>query len=128
MPYTLDVLPEERLMRLRLWGPISLDTLHEVALAAWEHPEYDPSFAGLYDIRGTEITLTARDVFNLRARLKTDARYHQGDHAIVVTTPVLTAFSMLYAAWSKPQRVRVFSSPDAAHTWLQRHSQFRTSS
>ncbi|MEM1096872.1 MAG: hypothetical protein AAGJ10_19915 [Bacteroidota bacterium] len=105
-------------MHLRWEGTITLTALKDVAESTWAHPDYDPDFFGLYDVRGARLSLSPREVGALWHFLRRDARYIRNRFAIVINAPVPTPLATLFAARSPYRRIGIFSTPEAANTWL----------
>lgn len=118
MSYSFSINTAQRLMYLRWEGLITLGHIKDLAEYVWDHPDYDPDFCGLFDVREATLSLSLREVGNLRHFLSRDARYIRNCFAIVITAPFPTALAMLFAARSTSRRIGVFSTPEAAQAWL----------
>jgi len=123
MPNTFHLRPDLRLLEHRFWSRVTLDEVYTAAEQIWSDPAYDPGYRGLFDIRNASISFHIRDLHTLRRFLTRNERQIRGDLAIVVDGRIPTAFAMLYAARTKHQAIRVFSSPEVAKQWLFRDLQ-----
>ncbi len=117
----IEIDHERRLSIVRLSGPFDPVGVKDVVRALQEHPEYDPTYSALYDVRN--VTMDAVTANNLQqlAYDVFDPSWSGTKWAAVATDDDVFGMARVYAAVADgtvDQQRRVFRDYDAALAWL----------
>lgn len=96
MKFEYTILPEERLVLVRLEGPFFLTELTDSAAIICADVRYRRDYDGLIDLTSVEVTISPREIKDLITYTLSRQRPGVGRWAVLVTTPIATAFAMLY--------------------------------
>jgi hypothetical protein len=109
--------------RHRVTGRVRIPALERDLAAIYEHPDFDPDAAALWDLREADITsVTHEDITRFVQHVaRVWGESGTGRAALVVSSSLDFGISRVYeqmlSAWSR-RGVRVFRELEAALTWL----------
>ena len=101
-------------------GDFTLEQHIACTLRLWSDPAYDRTFNGIIDLSAMNSSAGLANLQPLMEFLKNDPRLSKGRWAAIVSTPVVTAGSLVYKRSMAPQHMfEVFSTWESACTFLQ---------
>ncbi len=121
----VDVDTETRCFVLRVSGVVHAS---QMALAIGDlvnHPGYDPSFDGLFDVRKARSRIRPRDLKAVLDVLRRRRQIGLGRRAFLIRSPKDAALAMIYGRIVTSHESRVFTTEEAACEWLRMLANWR---
>ncbi|MEM1230350.1 MAG: hypothetical protein AAGI15_07435 [Pseudomonadota bacterium] len=117
----IEIDHERKLSIVRLSGAFDPIGVQDVVRALQEHPEYDPSYSALYDVRNVTMGEVTADKLQQLAYDVFDPSWTGTKFAMVATDDDVFGMARVYAAVADgtvDQQRRAFRDYDAALAWL----------
>jgi len=119
MAFQYCILPEQSLIFARFAGSASISDLTAIASIICSDPAYVRSFDGLLDLTDLEVSIPVSDISELVSFTETSRKHGYGRWAILASTPIATAYTMIYRQRVTPALpVTLFSTYEAAARYL----------
>lgn len=91
-----EIFPEQRIVLVRYRGEVTAADLIEGTRALWADPRYDPRFEGIVDLSDHRLRASTDDFRAYLDFLVEQPKTSTARWAAVATTPLATAFGLLY--------------------------------
>lgn len=119
MAFQYCILPEQSLIFARFAGPACLSDLTAIASIICSDPAYVRSFDGLLDLTDLEVSISVADISELVSFTESNRKQGYGRWAILASTPIATAYTMIYRQRVSPALpVTLFSTYEGAARYL----------
>jgi len=116
----------DNILHIDFTGDITFDELEELSRNFSEHRIKGDFLLLMYDLRMVNLNFTIKEytkISNLAQNSTKNYRFVKA--AFIVTSPRTTAMLTIYSqlTWSNHTQRKIFSTPDAALSWLQLFNQ-----
>jgi len=115
--HKIDIYPEQSLVVSVFSGSVTIEEIKMANMKIARNSNFDKRFDGISDFRFAQANFTDNELREFRnSALKSD--FTKGRWCLLVSTPLETAMSMIFANKIVKQSVRVFSTVNAASEYL----------
>ncbi len=120
--HKIKVYPELSLVVTVFSGSISIEEIKAANLEIARNPDFNKYFDGVSDFRSAQACFTEHELFEFRSSaIRSD--FTRGVWCILTSSPLETAMSMIFANKMQKYIVKIFSTVEAASTYLQKDLQ-----
>jgi hypothetical protein len=120
MKFSYNIYPDRRLIVQAYEGSFTLEQLIACTRYLWADPQYSPAFNGITELSAMSPSAGLANLPLLMEFLKNEPQLSSGRWAAIVSTPIVTAGTLIYKKSMAPQHMfEVFSTWEAACTFLQ---------
>ncbi len=121
MAFQYTILTDQRLILARFEGPASLEEFKASAPLICSDSRYTRDFDGLLDLTEVKVSIDLSEVWDLVRFTEANRKEGYGKWAVIVTTPVATAFAMVYRQRAEPALpFLLFSTYEGAADYLEK--------
>jgi hypothetical protein len=114
----VDVDTESRCFVLRVSGIVGATQMALAIGALVDHPRYDPSYNGLFDVRAARTQIGPREFKAVVDVVRRRRQIGLGRRAFLIRSPKDAALAMIYGMIVTSHESRVFTTEEAANAWL----------
>ncbi|HVW20611.1 MAG TPA: hypothetical protein VHC86_05305 [Opitutaceae bacterium] len=115
MSFDFEIFPAQRLILARYRGGMTLGELRESAERLWSDSRYSMAYDGIVDISDEGLNISIEDFRGLVGFLTAEDRTSRGRWAAVASSPLATAYGLLYQRALSPRHsLSVHSTWEAA--------------
>jgi hypothetical protein len=116
--WDVDIDTETRCFVLRVVGTVNATEMTLAIRSLVDHPLYDPSHDGLFDLREARSRIGPRELKVVLDVLRRRRQIGLGRRAFLIRSPRDAALAMIYGKIVTSHESRVFTTEEAAHAWL----------
>jgi len=116
--WNVTVSTEDKCFVLRVSGVVHTSEMVQAIGDLVNHPNYDPTFNGLFDIRAARSHIGPRDLKTVLDVLRKRRQIGLGRRAFLVRSPRDAALAMIYGKVITSHESRVFTTEEAAYEWI----------
>jgi hypothetical protein len=122
MSFDFEIFSARRLILARYRGGITLGELRQSAERMWSDSQYSRDYDGIVDLSDETLQISIDDFRGLVGFLAAQDRVSRGRWAAVASSPIATAYGLLYQRAASPRHsFSVHSTWEAACAALQLH-------
>jgi hypothetical protein len=119
MPFSINIFPSEQLVRVEAHGAINLRDCVETITNVIRHPDFNPQYRILADLRATKYEPSTMELHGLISVLSGNRAMYQNKIAVVIPDSMAQLARMVCRmAQTAGITIQPFTSTDSATQWL----------